>query len=155
MAFLAINLDETVEQKAAPKGSYELQITGAQNTTTGENSKHPGAPMIKATLGFTDLDVNAPVVTHYITLPYEGDDNATFKLLMLKRFLSAFGIPYSKEGIDTEALAFDMIGKTGTIEVDLTEPNENGDVFNRLKIPRLRDEPVGGRGKAPKSRRGE
>lgn len=152
MAFLAINLDETVEQKAAPKGSYELQITSAQNTETGENSKHPGAPMIKVTLGFTDLEVNAPVVTHYITLPYEGDENGSFKLLMLKRFMAVFAIPYNQEGIDTESLAFDMIGRTATLEVDLTEPNENGDVFNRIRVPRLRDEVVGGRGKPPRGR---
>jgi hypothetical protein len=152
MAFIAVNLDETQEQKAAPKGAYELQITAAQNTETGENSKHPGAPMLKVMLGFTDLEVNAPAITHYITLPYEGDENASFKLLMLKRFLSAFSIPYNSEGIDTEALAFEMIGHTGTVEVELTEPNDNGDVYNRIKVPRLRDEMKSGTGKPPRRR---
>lgn len=150
MTFIAVNLDETVEQKAAPKGSYELTITGAIETASGENSKHPGAPMIKATLGFTDPEVNSPTITHFITLPYEGDDKASFKLLMLKRFLGAFDIPYDKGGIDVEAICFEMIGKTATLEVDLTEPNENGDMFNRIKVPRLRDEPItGGKGKPP------
>ena len=152
MAFLSVNLDDTQEQQPAPKGSYELQITGAQLTETGENSKHPGAPMYKVTLGFTNLELNAPNITHYVTLPYEGDENAAFKLLMLKRFLSAFSIPYSSDGIDLEDLAFAMIGKAGQAEVDLTEPNGNGDIYNSLKVPRMRDEPKGGQGKAPKRR---
>jgi hypothetical protein len=142
MPFINANLEDVQEQKAAPNGSYELQITGAVQAETGEKSKHPGAPMIKVSLGFTDPEVNAPVITHYITLPYEGDDNAAFKLLMLKRFMSAFGLSWSADGIDTEALAFDMIGRTAVLEVGQTEPNENGDIFNNVKIPRLRDEGI-------------
>jgi hypothetical protein len=140
MPFIPANLDDAVEQKPAPKGKYELQITGATMTETGENSKHPGAPMIKVTLGFTDLSVNAPVITHFITLPFEGDENANFKLLMLKRFLVAFKIPYSSEGIDTDTLVQEMPGQTAELDVGLSEPNENGDIFNRVQIPRIRDE---------------
>lgn len=151
--YIAMNIDDAQEQKPAPKGSYELQVTSAQVTETGPNSKHPGAPMIKVTLGFTDLEVNAPVITHFITLPYEGDENGSFKLLMLKRFLVAFAIPYGSEGIDVEAIAFEAVGKIATLEVGLTEPNENGDVFNRVTIPRIRDEMVGGRGKVPGKKR--
>lgn len=140
MTFIPVNLDETVEQKPAPKGNYELMITGATLTETGENSKHPGAPMFKVTLGFVDQEINAPVITHFITLPYEGDENANFKLLMLKRFLLAFKIPYSTEGIDPEQLVVEMNGHTATLDVGLSEPNENGDIFNRIQIPRIRDE---------------
>ncbi len=140
MPFIPANLDSVVEQKPAPKGKYELQITGAQMTETGENSKHPGAPMLKFTLGFTDLEINAPVITHFVTLPYEGDENAAFKFLMLKRFLVAFGIPYSSEGIDTDSLVTEALGHTATLDVSLTEPNDNGDVFNRVQIPRIRGE---------------
>jgi hypothetical protein len=143
MPFIPMNLDEAVEQKPAPKGKYELQVTGASVTETGENSKHPGAPMIKVTLGFTDTSINAPVITHFITIPYEGDENANFKLLMLKRFLVAFHIPYNSEGFELEDLARDMIGQTATLDVGLTEPNENGDIFNRVQIPRIRDEAPG------------
>jgi hypothetical protein len=103
--------------------------------------------MIKVTLGFTDTEIDAPVVTHFLTLPYEGDDNAKFKLLMVKRFLVAFKIPYSQEGIDPEQLAMEMNGHTAELEVGLSEPNEDGDVYNRLQIPRLRDEPTSVPGK--------
>ena len=140
MTFIPMNLDDAVEQKPAPKGKYELQITGAQVTETGENSKHPGAPMLKVTLGFTDQDINAPVITHYITIPYEGDENANFKLLMLKRFLIAFQIPYSNEGFDLDDLAQSMIGQIASLDVNLSEPNEDGAIYNRLVVPRIRDE---------------
>lgn len=140
MPFIPVNLDDAVEQKPAPKGKYELQVTGAAVTETGENSKHPGAPMFKVTLGFTDQAINAPVITHFITLPFEGDENTNFKLLMLKRFLVAFQIPYSNEGFDLDELAREMIGTTASLDVGLSEPNENGDIFNRIQIPRIRDE---------------
>jgi hypothetical protein len=140
MPFIPVNLDETVEQKPVAKGNYELMITGSKLTETGENSKHPGAPMFKVTLGFTDPEISAPVISHYVTLPYEGDENANFKLLMLKRFLVAFKIPYSSEGIDPEALATEMIGCTATLPVGLSEPNDNGDIYNNIQIPRIRDE---------------
>ncbi len=152
MTFIPANLDDAVEQKPAAKGSYDLQITGAKFQETGENSKHPGAPMIRVNLAFEDLELNAPGITHFITLPYEGDDNANFKLLMLKRFLVAFKIPYSNEGIDTDALITEMPGHSAKLDVSLTEPNDNGDIYNRVQIPRLRDEPVAAAG--GKRRRG-
>jgi len=140
MPFIPVNLDETVEQKPVPKGKYSLMITGAKVTETGEKSKHPGAPMIRVTLGFTDQEINAPVITHFITFEYEGDDNANFKRLLLKRFLKAFNIPYSSEGIDIEALAVEMIGHTAELDVGLAEPNEEGDIFNNIQVPRIREE---------------
>lgn len=140
MPFIPMNLDDAVEQKPAPKGKYELQITGATVTETGEKSKCPGAPMLKITLGFTDQEVNAPVITHYITIPYEGDENTDFKLLMLKRFLIAFQIPYNREGFDLDDLAQSMIGQIATLDVGLSEPNEDGAIYNRLQVPRIRDE---------------
>lgn len=155
MTYLALNLDDTQEQKAVEKGGYELQITSAQLVETGENSKNPGKPMYKITLGFTDLDLNAPVITHYMTLPFEGDEHTYLKLIGLKRFLHAFQIPYSTDGIDLDGLAFEMLGKTAFLEVDLTTPNENGDVYNRIKVPRLREENETGRGKPPRKRRSE
>lgn len=145
MTFIPANLDDVQEQKPAPTGNYELQITAAQNTESGEKSKRPGSPMIKVTLGFTDPEINAPVITHFLSLPYDGDENAAFKLLMLKRFMAAFGMEWNSAGIDTEALVFDMIGRSAVLEVGHTEPNDNGDYFNTLKIPRLRDEVVGGK----------
>lgn len=119
MAHLNVNFNEVKEQSAVPKGRYELQITGAEEKETGENSKRPGSPMLRFTLGFTDLSLNAPMISHYVTLPYDGDENANFKLLQMKRFLEAFSIPYDEDGIDTEKLCMDALGCIGTVEVGL------------------------------------
>jgi len=151
---LNLNLNDVQEQSAAPIGTYELQVTGAQLVETGEKSKRPGSPMIKATLGFTNLELNAPNITHFITLPYEDDENASFKALMLKRFLVAFNIPFGDE-VELEDLAYNMIGHTAMIDVGLTEPRDDGAVFNTIRIPRIANEaPSEGRGKAPGRKRG-
>lgn len=148
--FFSVNLNDTQEQKPAPKGQYELQITSCQLTETGEKSKNPGKPMWKIGLGFTDLELNAPNITHYVTLPYEGDENINLKLIGLKRFLVAFDIPYGDDGLDFDDLAYAMVGKTAVVGVDQSDPNENGDIYNRIIVPRLREEANGaGKGKAP------
>ena len=137
MTFIPMNLDEVQEQKPAPKGTYELMITAAkfQESKTGK-------PMLVATLGFVDQEINAPVITHYISLPFEGDEKANFKALMLKRFLHAFGVGYSQEGIDVDSLALELVGQVANLEVGFTDPNDSGDVYNNIRVPRLRDEPV-------------
>lgn len=155
MSFIAINLDDAKEATAAPKGAYELQITSCQVTETGPNSKHPGTPMLKFTLGFTDMEINSPSIMHYMVFPYDGQtEYLNLTLLGIKRFLVHFGIPYGTDGIDPEAIAFEAIGKVATCNVDLGTPNENGDVFNKLgNLPRLKEELSGGRGKTPGKKR--
>lgn len=157
MTYIAANFDDVKEQAPVSIGRYELQITGCELTQTGENSKHPGAPMYKATLGFTDLELNAPNITHYITLPYEGDENGAFKLLMLKRFLHHFNVPEEsyRNGFDAENLAMELVGQSAVTEVGLTEPRGDSDmVFNNIRIPRIPSENVAGRGKPPIRKRG-
>lgn len=155
MQFIPVNLDEVSEPKAAPKGEYELQITGAQETETGPNSKHPGTPMIKFTLAFTDLSLEAPAFSHYMVFPYEGQvDYLNLTLLGIKRFLSHFQIPFSSDGLNTEDLVFEANGKVALCNVDLGEPNENGDVYNKLGyLPKLRSEAISGKGAPPLKRR--
>ena len=38
MSYINLNLDTVKEAVAAPKGEYELQITAAQATESGQNS---------------------------------------------------------------------------------------------------------------------
>jgi hypothetical protein len=156
MTYINVNVNDAQEQRPAPKGRYELQITGAAPGVTGPNSKNPGSPTIRVSLGFTDLELNAPNVTHYITLPAEGDEPGAskFKTLLLARFLSAFGISVGNEGFDVDDLAMEMIGHSANIEVGMTEPNDNGDYFNQIMLPKLPEENKGGRGTPPRSRRG-
>lgn len=157
MAFINLNLNEAKEPTPVPKGAYELQITAAQATETGENSKHPGTPMIKFTLGFTDLELNAPSFNHYMVFPYEGQtEYLNLTMLGIKRFLVHFGIPYGEEGFDTEVLADAAVGCVASCEVDQQEPNpDTGAIYNKLGfLPKIREEMSGGKGKAPARKRG-
>lgn len=158
MAFIAVNFDSIEEARAVPKGNYELQITGATPTETGQNSKHPGTPMIKFTLGFVDPNVNANTFNHYMVFPYDGQENTSFTWLNIKRFLRHFNIEVTTEGgLDTEAVAFEALGKSAMCEVGQTEPNDKGDVYNQLGyLPKLPEENVAGRGSPRgRGRRGE
>lgn len=151
MTFIPVNLDDAIEQQPAKAGEYNLQITAAQETQTGPNSKVPGSPQLKVTVGFPD-EPNTPNMTQFISLPNEHDDRdqALFKMLLLKRFLTLFNIPYDKGGIDTEKLCMEMVGATTVAAVTLTEPDDKNNVYNRLVVPRMRDEAI----TAPKRRRG-
>ena len=141
MTFIPVNVDDVVEPQAAPAGQYALQITEAKLAKTGAQSKVPGSPQFRISLGFTEYD-DYQNITHFLPLPNEEDDaNATrFKVLLLKRFCAHFGIPLSGSGIDTEQLALEMIGAEAMTEVLMDEPNDNGDVFNSIRVPKLRGE---------------
>ena len=140
---LNLNFDDVVEQKPLPKGRYPTQITAGELKETGERSKNPGRPIMQFTVGFTGPSKEeqaAPVVRHYVALPHEEDEPASynFKLLLLKRFLVTYNIPFSND-FDPEETVFAAIGQTAEVEVDLTEPDDNGNVYNRLVLPKLRD----------------
>ncbi len=141
MTFIPVDFDSAVEAKPAVHGYYNLQITACQEVKTGPNSKKPGSPQFKVNIGFQDAE-NVPNMTQFISLPNEDDepDSARFKLLLLKRFLTLFKVGYDKTGIDTEQLAFAMIGSSAKAEVTVSEPDDSGNIYNRLVIPRLKDE---------------
>lgn len=145
MATIPVNFDDAVEPSPLPRGKYEVQITEAKEGVTGENSKNPGRPQLIFTVGFigtTKEEQNAPTVRQYISLPHPDDEEKSFnfKLLLLKRFLEAFKIKYSNTELDTEALVFESLGKTAVLEVELSDPDANNNVYNRLIIPRIKGE---------------
>lgn len=141
MSFIKVNFDDAQEATASPAGRYMLQITSAEETKSGEKSKRPGSPMFKVTIGFPE-NPNTPNILQFISLPHEEDtaDSSNFKVLMLKRFLTHFNVPFSNDGIDTEKLAMEMVGASADTEVTVGEPNDNGDIFNGIRIPKLRGE---------------
>ena len=149
MTFIETNFDEIVEPKAAPEGKYQLQVVKADVTETGPNSKNPGAPMYKVTLGFADAP-NIPNFQHYIVLP-SGTDTDQQKLLGLKRFLVLFNVPFDNSGFDIEGLAMEMVGASAEGSITLGEPNEAGNVYNSLMVPRIKGEQTGaGRASPPR-----
>ncbi len=139
MTYIPVNFDDAVEAKPAQPGRYPLQITKCEVAKTGPNSATPGSPMFKVTIGF-EGDANVPNITHFATLPKEDDlpEKARGKALFLKRFLTLFNVPYDRGGIDTEQLAMDMVGCSANVEVTLSEPDENGNIYNRINIPRIK-----------------
>lgn len=141
MTFIPVDFESAVEPVAAPIGSYVLQITECKVAKTGAQSKRPDSPQFRISLAFAEDD-QYQNITHFIPLPHEDDDaNSTkFKVLLLKRFCAHFNIPLYGTGIDTEQLAMEMVGAEALTEVTVGEPNDNGDVFNGIKVPRLRGE---------------
>lgn len=141
MTYIPVNFDEAVEPQYAAGGRYNVQITECKIVATGPNSKVPGSPQFRVSIGFPD-DSGLQNFSHFISLPNEQDEpkSANFKVLLLKRFLELFNVPYDTNGIDTERMAMDMVGATANAEVKLTEPNDEGNVYNTLVVPKLRNE---------------
>ncbi|MBT9138073.1 MAG: hypothetical protein DDT31_00620 [Syntrophomonadaceae bacterium] len=144
MTFVPINFDDIVEAQPAAAGRYELQILEAKIAYSGPNSANPGSPQFRVTLGFVDplLKLDHPTITHFISIPNETEDpeKAKFKAKLIKRFLVAFKIPHDPNGIDTEALPMNMLGASAFMEVGLSDVDDNGNVYNRLQVPRLKTE---------------
>lgn len=141
MTFIPVNFDDAVEPQPVAAGRYNVQIVYAEVAQSGPNSKVPGTPQFKVSIGFID-DTNAPNIIQFISLPNEVDEpkSANFKVLLLKRFLTLFKVPYDTNGIETEKMAMDMVGATANAEVQLAEPDDKGNVYNRLVVPRMQNE---------------
>lgn len=137
MTVIPVDLNDVKEPSIAPAGRYNLQVLECKLGETGPNSKNPGTPMFTISVGFPD-DIDYVPLRHFIVLPSQGDDAKTMKnkSLGLKRFLQAFRIPFSSNGIDTEELQLSMIGATANLEVSQSEPNAEGNIYNNLKLPR-------------------
>lgn len=142
---IPVNFDAAVEPKPVSNGLYQLQITGAKVKESGPNSKNPGTPNLWVTLAFvgdTEEELNAPAFNHICSLPSDNDEPRTvnFKVLMLKRFLTQFGVPFTSGDLDLEELCMELPGHEARAEVRLSDPNpDTGSVFNTLVVPRLQD----------------
>ena len=132
---ISISLTEIQEARPVPSGRYNLIIASAE---LGKSQK--GLDQIKVSLAIEGHDT-APNVTHFISLPGPDDDanKTNFKALLLKRFLVGFNIPFSNDSFEIE----DFFGATASCDLNLSEPDDNGNVYNRLQLPRLSTEGAG------------
>lgn len=85
---------------------------------------------------------------HYLNLPQPRDlerdkernqpagTTSRNKMLFLKRFCYLFNIKYTENGFDTN----DIAGARARANVSITEPNDKGDTYNQIVLPRLPDE---------------
>lgn len=136
---IPIDVGAAQESKPVPNGVYDLQVTECLDTKSQK-----GAPQFSVSIAIDGHD-DAPNLRHFISLPNPDADDAgkmAFKVLLLKRFLTMFKLPVPS-AIDTEKLAMGMVGAKARGELSLSEPDDNGNVYNRLNVPRLRDEGSG------------
>ena len=127
-----MNLSDIAEPKPVASGRYSLTISDAKFR---EEKKD-----IEVSLGIDD-HLDAPNIRHFISLPKSEDEasKAHFKQLMLKRFLVQFNIPFNdSEGFNIE----DFYGQQATAQLNLSEPDDNGALYNRIQLDRLTDEPI-------------
>jgi hypothetical protein len=141
MAKIVVNLADpsVAEPKPVPVGMYDLEITSAEATNSQK-----GAPQVEVHIGIIGHE-DAPIVRHYISLPKEGEEpgKTKTKLLFGKRFCALFKIPYDETGFDTD----DFQGSKARCE--LTTEERDGNTYNKLNLPRLKDE--GSLGVSPKT----
>jgi hypothetical protein len=137
MPFIPMNLEAVKESAPVPSGKYDVIIATCEETKT----KAEGRPQFKMSLAIQGHE-NAPNCTHYQSIPSEMDapDKVQFKMLLLKRMMALFQIPINPKGFDTSELAMQFVGKTATVELGLSEPDDSGNVYNRLVVPRMKAE---------------
>ena len=133
---IPIDVGAAQESKPVPQGYYGLQITECQDTKS-----KAGNPQFSVSIAIEGHD-DAPNMRHFVSLPVPGEEasKTQYKTLLLKRFLTLFSQPIPNQ-IDTEKLSMSLVGAKAKAEVTLSEPDaESGNVYNRLSVPRLRDE---------------
>lgn len=133
MGFINLDLGNVKESKSVPAGRYRLQIANFEETESREKK----TPQLKFTINIEGHEDAMPV-NHYIPLPAKGDEqkSASFKALLLKRFLVLFNIPHDDTGFNPD----DAIGASADAELQLGEPNASGDTYNSLVVPKLKSE---------------
>ena len=140
---IPINLGDYHEPTTAPIGKYYLLIASSEEAKT-----KAGKPQFVFSIGF-EGHPEYQNIRHYLGIPSDLDESGAldFKALQLKRFLVAFGQPIPKDGFDTEQLAMQLAGAKAKLEVGIEKEKDadgnekpDGRVFNRLVVPRLREE---------------
>lgn len=152
MPFIPLNLNEVKESKPVPANVYDLVVLEAE-----EAKSKNGFPQFVVTIGIEGHE-DAPNVKHYASIPTPDDepDKMKGKMLFLQRFLAMFDIHVSPDGFDTTALCGELRGARARGQLTLTEPDEQGNVYNRLNPPKLKDEgaaPAGARRSPPPPKR--
>lgn len=122
---LGSDINEIKEPETIPEGMYDLVVERVMEKKNDQGDL-TGLNVILDVSGYID----AAAVFHHVSLPQEDDDEekANFKLRFLKKFLEAFGIPFTKKGFDM----VDFAGATGKVKLVLDE--YQGTISNKIKI---------------------
>lgn len=135
MPFISVALNDAKEPEAVPEGPYDLRIVKHSD----EPSKKSGNPMTTVYIKIEDAAYpNASLVRHWLVPPANDTpaDQRMMRTLDIKRFLTAFGVPMQGEGFDSD----DLDGATASqIMLTQEEDEESGNVYNRIRLPRLKE----------------
>jgi hypothetical protein len=84
---------------------------------------------------------NPQIIKHWLTYPDSDtpEDQRAMRLIDIKRFLTCFGVAMEDKGFNSE----DLVGCTGECLV-IQEEADNGNTYNRLRLPRLKKASTGG-----------
>lgn len=132
MPFIKVPLDDAKEQEAVPEGEYDLRIVKAED---GESKK--GNPMTTVMIAIENSGIPNPnIVRHWLTYPDDNTpaDQRNMRLLDIKRFLTAFGVPTEDGGFNSD----DLPGQTARCFLS-QEEGDDGQIYNRLRLPRLKE----------------
>lgn len=126
--FINVNLTDVKERRPVPLGKYHLTVAKAE---PGEKDGKSSIQVLHEIEGHHD----AMPVSHRLSLPSPGDekDKAEAKKLFMARYLHTFNIPYDGSGFSLESL----YGASADVVLTLTEPDENGNTYNRIQLERL------------------
>jgi hypothetical protein len=154
MGFIKQAIADAKESEAVPEGEYDLRIISAvlHKKKGTEDGDIYGS--VKCVIGIDSADhPNAAPFQHYVPLVTGEEDDAgkvNMKLVMQRRFLELFNIPYEDDGFDPD----DMPGATctGKLGQEMVEEGANGQKLespyprNNLILPRLKSEESESRG---------
>jgi len=132
MPFINVALDDAKEQEPVPEGEYDLRIVKAED---GESKA--GNAMTTVYIKIEDSAYpNAALCRHWLTYPDRDTpaDQRQMRLLDIKRFLTAFGIAQESKGFNSD----DLLGATARCMLSQEEADD-GNVYNRLRLPRLKE----------------
>lgn len=128
------DLNEDLEDKAAPRGQYDLRVLKSEYVET----KKGGDFMLKLMLRVEgEGGEGVKPINLFLMDPEYADDSAKKRgrLRDFKRFATAFGVDYS-QGFDMKEQAEQLTGLTAS-NITLTEEEFEGSINNRVQLPRV------------------
>ena len=140
MPFISYNPNDYQEPKPVANGRYDVTVGSAELTQS-----KAGNDMFKLRIEIDGND-EAPPVFENLSIPYPGC--AQIIGLQFNRFMAVFKVKLPDGGFDPDELAVELVGKRANVE--LTQEEYNGNVTNKIKLPKLSSEPTAGKGSPPK-----
>lgn len=134
MPFVEVPVEDAKEAEIVPEGEYEVRCDGIIERRNKDNTRD----MLIVPIAIVDAPkgVNPATIFHQIALPNAEDEpkSREFMLLLLRRFLELFKVPYEGAGFNTD----DIPGSTAKCFVEQNEYKKT--LSNILRIPQMKKE---------------